>query len=352
MRRAGTRRRIARGIYRDACGISVVVPRDGEHRFPLGTPLDVLKTFRAKRLLERAAAAPPVAARGTLEADVRRYLTLAKHLVGWDARRAELRAWVAALGPRRSRYAVRREDVLRVRATWIAAGVAPKTCNNRVTALRALYTAIDGPEALSPADKVRPLPVARTPRIAVDATLIAQVYRNLVAAERRGHLRDAKTRARFRLRAATGRRPAEIMRIAPADFDLTRGIWHVRDAKGGLTPGGVFLTDELRGAVEEFIAADAFGEFNTGSFARVLRNAGWPEDVRPYALRGTLGIALADAGADHLDIAAVLGHRDVRTTREHYVGIRESRTRAALARLDGRVDWTVPPVETRRGNNP
>jgi integrase len=351
MRRAGKRRRIARGIYKDKSGISVVVPRDGEHRFPLGTPLDVLKTFRNKRLLERAATAPPVAARGTLQADVTRYCALARHLVGWDSRRAELRAWIAALGPRRSRYSVRREDVLRVRAEWMTSGVAPKTCNNRLTALRALYTALDGPDAACPADKIRPLPVPRTPRIAVDADLIGQVYRNLLEAERRGYLRDAKTRARFRFRAATGRRPAEIMRIAPADFDLTRGIWHVRDAKGGLTPGGVFLTGDIRAAVDEFISADAFGEFNTGSFARVLRHAGWPEGVRPYALRGTLGIALADAGADHLDIAAVLGHRDANTTREHYVGIRESRTRAALERLDGRVNWQIP-VETARGNKP
>lgn len=350
-RAAGRRRRLATGIYRDASGISVVVPRDREHRFPPNTPLSHLKTFRTRRLLEVRATAPPPADRGTLAADVQHYVTLSRHLAGWDARRAELRAWLAALGPRLSRFAVRREDVLRVRADWIAAGVAPKTCNNRLTALRALYTALDGPDAPCPCDKVRQLPVPRTPRVAVDPAVIARVYQRLRDAEQHGRLWDAKTRARFRLLAESGRRPSELMRTQPADFDLERGVWHVRDGKGGLTRGGLFLTPSLRAAVEEFVAADAFGEFNTGSFARVLRHAGWPADIRPYALRASVGIALADAGADYVDIAAVLGHRDLATTRDHYVGIRASRTRAALERIGSRVAWADQRarVERRHG---
>lgn len=349
-RAAGRRRRLATGIYRDGSGISVVIPRDREHRFPPNTPLGVLKSFRTRRLLEVRAAAPPPADRGTLAADVSRYVTLSRHLAGWDARRAELRAWLAALGPRRSRFSVQRDDVLRVRAAWIADGVAPKTCNNRLTALRALYTALDGPDAPCPCDRVAPLPVPRTPRVAVDPAVIGRVYRQLRDAERRGHLREPKTRARFRLLAESGRRPSEIMRAQRTDFDLERSVWHVRDGKGGFTPGGVYLTPGLRAAVDEFLEADAFGEFNTGSFARVLRHAGWPSDIRPYALRASVGIALADAGADYVDIAAVLGHKDLATTRDHYVGIRASRTRAALTKLAGRIDWPdADRVETRRG---
>lgn len=345
-RTAGRRRRLARGIYRDRCGISAIVPHDREYRFPLGTPLDFLKTFRARRMLEVHASAPPPATRGTLAADVARYLTISRHLAGWISRRSELRAWLAALGPRVSRYAVRRDDILRARAAWLSADVAPKTINNRLGALRALYTALDGPDVQTPVDRIRPLPVRRPPPTAVTPETIATVYAGLLRAEARGLLRDARTRARFRLLAETGRRPSELMRTEPSDFDLDRGIWHVRDGKGGFTLGGVYLTTSVRAAVDAFIAADAFGPFNTGSFSRTLRAAGWPPDVRVYSLRHGVGMALADAGADHVDIAAVLGHRDVRTTREHYVGLRASRTRAALGRLDGRIAW---PVETPRG---
>lgn len=357
-RAAGRRRRLGVGIYRDQCGISIVA-RAGRHtkevRRPLGTPLAECRRLRQELRQELAASSPPPAERGTLAADVDRYLRLAGHLADVTARRAELRAWLAAVGSRRSRYSLTRAELLTVRSTWLAAGVAPKTVNNRVTALRALWTALDGPERTTPADGLRPLPVRRAPPVAVDAGTLAAVYAALARREAAGLIRDQKTRARFRLLAETGRRPCEVMRAQPDDFDLGRGIWHVRDAKGGLTPGGVYLTDSIRAAVVAFIQADAFGPFNTGSMARTLRAAGWPAGLRPYTLRHGIGQALADAGADHMDIAAAMGHRDPRTTRHFYVGIRESRTRAALERIAGRVAWTVPDaaaVETARGKTP
>lgn len=343
-RRAGARHRLATGIYRDKSGVSIIISvqgRSSEHRAPVGMSLPDLKRLRARLRLESSATAPPTHDRGTLAHDIERYLAMSKHLVCWSTRRGELRHWVQVLGARRTRYSVKRSDVLDARSRWLSAGTAPKTVNNRVVALRALWTALDGPEAPCPADRIRALSVPRQPPSGVATATISAVYQALLHAERTGRLKDSKIRARFRMLAETGRRPSEIMRIQPTDFDLERGVWHVRDGKGGFTPGGVFMTAAVREAVEEFIAADAFGCWQTNQMARTLRAVGgWPKGVRPYTLRHTLGMALADAGADHMDIAAVLGHRDPRITREHYIGTSASRTRAALERVGERFAWT------------
>lgn len=348
----GTRRRLATGIYSDAHGIALVVFAGGrqvEHRVPHGESVPQLKRRRAQLALELRAQAPVRAPRGTLAADIGRYLQLVPHLVGFDSRRAELRAWAALFGTR-PRHSLTRDDVLHARATWTADGVRPKTVNNRITALRALCHLLDGDEAVTPADRVRQLPVALAPPVAVTADVIAHVYAQLQAFEADGRLRDGKSRARFRLMAETGRRPSEIMRAEPADIDRARKVWLVRDGKGGYTPGGVYLTPSILAAVDEFAAAEAWGDYNTGSLARVLRAAGWPPEVRPYNLRHSVGMALADAGADHVDIAAALGHKDLRTTRRHYVGIRSSRTRAALERIEGRIPYAdmAPGHGTRK----
>lgn len=338
----GKRKRLARGIFADAAGIAITIPtgkrgRQIERRHPHGTPLKTLKTIRARLILEHQADTAK-ATRGTFEADATRYLDLVRHLAGWTERRSEIRAWVARLGSR-SRTSITRGDVQSARAAWLDDDKSPKTINNRVAALRAMYHELDGDDTETPADGIRPLTVAAKPIVSVTSSRIAAVYQKLEAAEKRGHLRDRKTRARFRMLAETGRRPSELMRAKPDDFDLERRIWHVRDGKGGFTPGGLYLTDSMMIAAREFIAADAFGSYNTGSFAIRLRNAGWPASVRPYNLRHSVGIAMADSGADHMDIAHALGHRDPRTTKRNYVGIRESRTRAALERIDGRIPF-------------
>ncbi len=337
----GKRKRLARGIYSDAAGIAIIVHSGGrqiERRHPHGTALKTLKTLRARLALENQAE-PANATRGIFETDAARYLELVKHLAGWTERRSEIRAWNARIGSR-SRSSITRGDVLSARAAWIEDRKSPKTINNRVAALRAMYHELDGgDDAPTPADGIKPLTVATKPPLSVSESKIATVYRNLAAAEKRGHLRDRKTRARFRMLAETGRRPSELMRAKPDDFDLERRIWHVRDGKGGFTPGGLYLTDSMMTAAQEFIDAEAFGDYNTGSFAIRLRNAGWPAGVRPYNLRHSVGIAMADSGADHMDIAHALGHRDPRTTKRNYVGIRESRTRAALERIDGRIPF-------------
>lgn len=118
----------------------------------------------------------------------------------------------------------------------------------------------------------------------------------------------------------------------------------MRDAKGGWSEG-LYLNDDLLTAWTVFIDADAWGYFDTSAHARALHSAGWPQDVRPYNLRHSVGIGLSESGVDLADVAGWLGHTDVRTTRSAYVPILNSRMQRAAEAIDGRLSgWKAPPM--------
>jgi integrase len=338
MTRRGKRQRIDTGIFWDSSGYSVIA-YGKEVRMPLDSTRGELLRRRAELIDELVEQDPSIgAAPGTLRKDIPRYLELAKHLADpRNSRRAHLNAWLELLGDK-PRRRITDHDIRRVRGQWLDAGIAPKTINNRVSALRALYRTLDGPQARTPADHIRPLPIHRTPAVAVPSALILAVDAKLQEHEARGLLRDSKTRARFRVRAATGRRPSEIMRAQPEDVDLRRKVWTPRDGKGGFTPG-IYLTQDMIEAWKLFIEADAWGKFDTYSMARVLRNCGWLENVRPYNLRHSVGIALSEQGIDLADVQQMMGHRNISTTRMHYVPVIRARLEAAGKTLEGRLPW-------------
>ncbi len=344
MGRRGRRKRIDVGIYEDTTGIAIVV-RIGnlarEHRYPHGTPYETLLLKRAQHYGELVKSAPRPAERGSLRRDITRYLERVAHLAGHDSVKAHLGAWLEPLGDK-ARIAITRDDLMVVRSMWATSGLAPKTCNNRISALRALYHVLDGDDAPTPADRLKPLSTHRTPAVSVDDALILAVDVELQAHEQAGLLRDQKTRARFRVRASTGRRPSEIMRAQPTDVDLRRRIWTPRDGKGGFTPG-IYLTDSMLAAWQLFIQAAAWGPWDTRSMARVLRNCGWPESVRPYNLRHSVGIALSEAGVDLADVQQFMGHRHQATTRKHYVPVLNSRMQKASETLTDRLSWQTVP---------
>lgn len=147
------------------------------------------------------------------------YLPTVMHLASFVSRRAEVRAWIAALGDRPIDE-IGKVDVLAVRAGWIQAGAAPKTCNNRLATLHHLFDTLD---LESPVTRIKPLRVPRTPPTVVPAAVIEAVDQRLAAAYRTGRLRTERTRARFLVLATTGRRPSEVMRAVPADLDWGRG---------------------------------------------------------------------------------------------------------------------------------
>ncbi len=361
MSRRGRRVKLATNIYQDASGISaqVCVNRQRkEARFPLGTSVREIQRWQARWTATFEKSTGP-SLRGTIGRDRARYERQIGYLAPetQESRRAELQAWEDALGAQLPRAKVTPERCRQVIGVWLAAGKSPKTVENRKQTLRHLYHTLDGKEAWTPLDEIDPLTIPKQPPVWIAPEVINRVLANLIAQETCGRLRDQKTRARFMVQASTGRRPAEIMRAVASDVNLARRVWVPRDAKGGETPGGVYLNGEMLAAWELFVEADAWGRFDTSSFAKVLRHAGWPAGVRPYNLRHTTWITASERGIDLADIQAGAGHRHIKTTRTHYVPVLDSRMQRMSVALEGRFGWTpacrnaVPQsTETARGN--
>ncbi len=338
MPRTGKRVRVSRGCYRDSAGYEVRVVVGGEtysQRMPKDSTLDELKAKRAE-LENTGRTDHPKAARGTLRADVPRYLTLVAHLASLKERRAHLDAWMLRVGDVQ-RHRITPQDVLSARVAWLKDDYAPKTVNHFVGTLRHLYRTLDGAKAKTPCDEVTPLEVAKTPITRISPEVILAVDRNLQAMEARrtGPPWNAKTRARFRILVSTGKRPCEVMRALPDDVNLEQRVWVPRDAKGGFCPG-VYLNDDMLEAWKLFIEAGAWGSYNTGQFANTIRSAGWPEGVRPYQARHTMWITASEMGIDLEDISVGAGHKDPRMTRRVYVPVLNSRLQTMSERMDGR----------------
>lgn len=351
MPRKGKRQTIAKGIYRDGKDgpyeVRVIVGGEAySERMPADSTLAELKTKRAQ-LESTGRTETPRATKGTLRAGVTAYTPLIIHLskVTQADRKRHLAAWCEYFG-NIQRHRLTDADVLAFRAELKARGLANKTINDHVGTLRNLYHRLDGKRKPTPCDDIDPLPVAKTPIERVSDALILAVDQQLQARERdRSKTFDgAKTRARFRVFVSTGKRPCEIMRAQPSDVNIAARVWVPRDAKGGFCPG-VYLNDDQLEAWKLFIEADAWGKYNHGSFARTIRKAGWPDNVRPYQARHTTWITASELGVDLGDIAAGAGHTDLRMTRRMYVPVLNSRLQRMSEALDGRFQgWPVVPI--------
>lgn len=368
MPRRGNRITLARRLYQDATGYAIVV-KGKEYRFPKSTPLARLRDHQ--RRLEREAKKRHSTGRGSLVADITRYLALIT-LAGPKTIKAQLMAW-DALYPGIARHALTAEHVLLARKGWLEAGDSPKTINHRVHRLRRLYRVLDGADAWTPCDGISDLAVQRTPIERTDAALVNDVLARLAASERSGRLPDAKHRARLMVIAVHGKRPSEVMRAKPDDVNRKLRVWIPRDGKGGYTPG-LYLNAEMLAAWDLFFEADAWGPFNVSKWIDVLKHHGWPVKAhptkrradgtpflyahpRPYNLRHTTAIMLSELGHDLGDISPMLGHKQIETTRRHYLPVLGSRMQRLSESLEGRFGWArgtkrgtrkVKPVKSTR----
>lgn len=343
------RRRLARGIFEDAYGRSVIYHHHGkpiEVRFEKDRPLDLLVRWRARKLVEIAEQSPRDP-RGSLARDVVRFLKTRKGRPNYKTEKSYLATWVRTLG-NPPRWKITPALITETIATWREQGYSEQTLRHRMRILRQLFQTLDGKRASSPFDDL-PLPATPRPRpVAVADAEIAEVAGNLRKQEILKR-QDGRTRARFLVLATHEQRPAELKRTRPEDLQLGRRLWFVRGAKGSYNTI-VPLNDEQVAAWRLFVAAGAFGSFDTRSYCRTLQRNGWPRGIRPYNLRHSTGLALSARGAELGDIQALYGHTSPETTRIYVPG-QLQRLERAQALLEGRFGASTflpRPTPTKR----
>jgi integrase len=106
--------------------------------------------------------------------------------------------------------------------------------------------------------------------------------------------------------AATGIRPSQLKRVQAEDSDFERRIWIVAGGKRG-EPISRYLNGDMLTAWRLFVAVSAWGEYDSRSYARVLRTAGRPNGIRPYNVRHAIGQDLCEQGEDLKLVAVGLG---------------------------------------------
>ncbi len=333
------RKRLATGIYEDAYGRSVVYSVQGrpvETRFEKDRPVEFLLRWR-KRKQGEAQDLAPRDPRGSLSRDIVRYLKRFKGTQGYKAAKSHLKAWVQYFGRAKRRWQITTEDVDLAIAHWRQAGLSAGTIRHRCRLLQSIWRTLDGLGAACPVAAAKRPPKPRGRAVTVSDAVIAEVGARLKAREdpKVNRLRDSKTRARFLVLASTGRRPAEVMRATPGDVDVERRLWFVRSAKGGRHTT-MALNDEMLGAWQLFIGADAWGQYDTRSFSKTLKRNGWPAGVRPYNLRHSTAVAIRAGGGDLEDVQDQLGHASIETAREFYLHALPARQAQIAATLEGR----------------
>lgn len=341
------RTRIGLGIYRTAYGFAVIwkdAGRNREKHFAPDTPHTTLTAFRRQQT-KTARHAPGVAATsGRFPRDVVRYLRTRKGKACYKSERSHLKAWLPRFG-RGGRHAITPEAIQLQLADW--SGKSAKTIRHRLNVLTQLFHLLD-PKQPTPCDRAyvaRPKLPKRRPQ-GVPDDIIAATAERLAEQERRGKLRDGKTRARFLVLATCGKRPCQVMRARRLDLQWTARVWDVEPAKNSLG-GPLWLNDEMLAAWQAFDRAEAWGDYDPVSFAKTLRRNGWPAGVRPYNMRHQTLQTLSKKGVDFGAVQQAAGHASPDTTRRHYVPHELATSAAASAAIEGRFPVTAFAATTR-----
>ena len=198
-----------------------------EKRFPVGTPPATIDAWKLTARAERIATLPTplialVGAR-TLAADALQYLATVRTMPSYEARKADLMAWLPRFGQRDRRTITHVELQLQL-SDWKASGYAASTINHRRHALAAVYELFD-PDLPSPVNRTT---WAAPPPLQARALAWPDILA-IVAA-----LPDTGPAAVLRVMAFTGFPQARISRLRPCD---------VQDS-----PPQVFLEGRRKGA--------------------------------------------------------------------------------------------------------
>ena len=372
----GERLTLARNIYQDAHGIEILVQRKGvpaRARFPLGTPLHELADTRDVMIDTLRTGRAKTSPAGTLAADVARCLATlpagsanrrdVENLLGhWLDAPVDSDGEASTFGaqPRATLTAMAIKTQLAVfRAARRPNGrprFSPKTVKELLRLLGWVYTTIDGPDARNPVRAVKAPRVRYDDPRGIDYDVIERIFAEVPDRGRpvKGETRPtlSLTKIRLAVMAYTGMHQIEVGRLVARDVDLKgRRVWIGPRIKGAGSHGAWHrLTDRGVTALAAFVAAQAFGPFDTRSMARTWNialgkaktaweaetDAPWPvhEGARPYDLRHSMGTAVYMATGDIRAAQAILRHRQGSTT-ERYTRAGVSRqVDAAIGKLD------------------
>lgn len=315
-----------------------------EKKFPVDTPIDYLKKFRAHQEKIAADAAQVHAFKthtsGSFVRDIVQFLKTRKRLPCFKSDRSHLRPWARRFG-RLSRHSITRQMVILALADWT--DKAPRELRHRLNILRQVFYFKDGDLAPTPCDRISSKkhsflkPKKTRPKLVGDDT-IGTVAQNLLKAELNGRLRDGKTRARYLVLATCAKRPCQLMRADPKDVDLVTRVWDVVPAKNS-TGGPLYLNNEMLEAWKLFVAADAWGKYDSRSFSKTIRRNGWPGGrggIRPYNMRHQTLQTMRNRGADLGGVQQAAGHESPDTTARFYVTGELEESKKVSTLVDGR----------------
>jgi len=401
------RTRVATGIYVDVHGYSVMVQRGGarvERRFPLGTPLEELRTTRRGLIGELEEGREVRRARlGTLAADVATCLGTLPAGKHRDGAAVLLDHWLQAPivvdGAATTFGAVPRHALTPVQirtqlATFLSTThpdgrrrFAPKTVKELRRLLAWVYVTLDGADGRNPVRAVKAPRVVYDDSRGIDYPILERIFAAMpdrgrpqdgpAGGSRRGARRRptvSLSKIRMRVMAYTGLHQVELARLRPRDVDLAqRRLWiHPRRKGSGSRGAWHRLTTPAVQALRAFVAANAFGPFDARSMARVWRHAvtaardawetehadqaeppPWPvaDDARPYDLRHSVGTATYLATGDIRAAQAILRHRQLSTTERYMQAGISARAEAARDALERA--WAALPQSpsTRAGHS-
>jgi len=392
--------RIANQIFRTASGFDVRVKHKGKLYsapvFAKDTPLYVMQQWQLdkKKDLDLAPLepAPGHAVAGTagqtLAARLDSFFPQIAGRVSYKADRSHLRAWLLARGAdgqvigEKSPAAITTADINVVIAAWRTPPPAGTPGQPRavrritVTAYARHGKAIDGYARTTPTTS-GPLVVAvRTVRhrcrllrefLVAEGVATAAIDAAKIPAIEKGHpvgvdletIRTvakalaktdwADTSARYLVLNTTGQRPTQLMRAEPTDVKLEARLWIVRSAKGAPAHTITLNTDMVK-AWRAFIAAKAWGPYDTSLHAKRLRVCGWPAAIRPYNARHSVAQdALQSHDVNLDDVQGLLGHTTPQMTRSAYGPLALDRQRRVSDQIDGRLKGVFGPRLIKKG---